>query len=133
MENRICKKCGQTKLLVEFANAGTINDVKYFRHLCIPCYSKSKHKRKESIRKAYYDYKKTLKCAKCGNDDYRVLEFDHLDKNDKSYNVGEGLKKGFGFESILQEIEKCQVLCANCHRIKTFEEGIGKRTRKVKS
>lgn len=52
-------------------------------------------------------------CVDCGNDDINVLEFDHV-RGCKSYNVGR-----FGtlrFETLLKEIAKCDVRCANCHR-----------------
>ena len=124
--NRKCKDCGNVLPIKEFASAGTINGVDYFRHKCVSCYSKSKSARKVVIRDQYYQLKKTLKCINCGNNDFRVLEFDHLDPNQKDFSVGEGLKLGYSFDRILNEIEKCQVLCANCHRIKTFEEGLGK-------
>lgn len=125
MDYRICKICGKEKPLEEFAGAGTLNGKKYFRYKCIPCYSKFKGVRKSSIRDQYYEIKKGLKCAECGNSDYRVLEFDHIDRSTKEFCIGAGMKMGYSLDRIQKEIEKCQVLCANCHRIKTFEEGIG--------
>lgn len=125
METRKCKACELVKSLDEFSKAGLINGVQYHRYLCIPCYSISKKPRKEKIREQYYEIKKNLKCEKCGNDDYRVLEFDHIDREAKSFNVSDAIRKGYALEKIKHEIEKCQVLCANCHRIKTWEENIG--------
>lgn len=125
MDYRICKICGEEKPLNEFARAGLIKGVVYFRYKCIPCYSKFKGIRKAAIRDKYYDLKKDLKCCQCGNTDFRVLEFDHKDRKEKSFSVAEGLKRGYSLAKLKSEIEKCQVLCANCHRIKTFEEGIG--------
>lgn len=122
---RTCKSCGSEKPLDQFASAGTVNGVEYRRWLCIPCYTKSKSARKEKLRDRYYDLKKTLKCVECGNDDFRVLEFDHLDETTKEFSVAEGMKLGYAFSRIEDEIKKCQVLCANCHRIKTYERGLG--------
>ena len=70
--------------------------------------------------KWYYDYKKTLKCEKCGFDKHpAALDFHHLDPSKKDFKVSkhkitcsEEKKK-----IILNEISKCIVLCANCHRI----------------
>ena len=59
-------------------------------------------------------------CVDCGNDDWRVLEFDHV-RGEKLYNVSQMTKSGYSFESLLQEIAKCEVRCANCHRIRTRE------------
>jgi hypothetical protein len=51
-------------------------------------------------------------------DDFRTLHFDHL--GDKDYNVSD--MPGLSKEKIMVEIAKCQVLCANCHAIKTYKE-----------
>lgn len=126
MEKRKCKLCGEEKILSEFASAGTISGKKYFRYKCIPCYSKFKNIRKSLIRKQYYEIKKGFKCCNCGNDDFRVLEFDHINRNKKELCISEAMGRGCSLEKIKKEIDKCQVLCANCHRIKTWEEGIGK-------
>jgi hypothetical protein len=47
-----------------------------------------------------------------------VLEFDHLEGEDKSFNIGQALSYR-NWQSILDEIEKCDVVCANCHRRRT--------------
>lgn len=49
-----------------------------------------------------------------------MLEFDHL--RDKKYDVSFLLHRGYGINTLLKEIEKCQVLCANHHRKKTIQE-----------
>jgi NAD-dependent SIR2 family protein deacetylase len=56
-------------------------------------------------------------CRPCrGEADPLVLEFDHI--KDKSFEIGAGLPDR-NWESILTEIEKCEVVCANCHRRRT--------------
>ena len=55
-------------------------------------------------------------CADCGETDAVVLEFDHL--RDKRFNIGAALPYR-NWKSILEEIEKCEVVCANCHRRRT--------------
>ena len=72
---------------------------------------KSRNKTAELIR----SIKKTKKC-KCGEDDYRCLDFHHRDPSTKICEVALMIKKGFSRKSILLEIEKCDVMCANCHR-----------------
>jgi hypothetical protein len=49
-----------------------------------------------------------------------VLEFDHL--ADKTFTISEGLRDR-NWESVLAEIAKCDVVCANCHRRRTAEPG----------
>ena len=63
------------------------------------------------------EYYQTHPCVICGEDDILVLEFDHL--GDKFLSVGEMVGRKFSVSKIKEEIEKCQVLCANCHRRKT--------------
>lgn len=64
------------------------------------------------------EYLKSKKCIDCGNNDIRVLEFDHKYRIDKKNNIGD-MRRHYGWKKILEEIEKCDVRCANCHRIKT--------------
>jgi hypothetical protein len=72
-------------------------------------------------------YKKTHPCVDCGNADYRVLDFDHLPEFQKAMHVSVAVANGWSLQKIQSEIDKCEVRCANCHRIKTWE-----RTREVK-
>jgi hypothetical protein len=55
-------------------------------------------------------------CVDCGETDPVVLEFDHL--RNKSFSIGAKLVQ-FAWKTILDEIEKCDVVCANCHRRRT--------------
>ena len=61
-------------------------------------------------------------CAHCGITDPRVLEFDHVDPNIKSVSIARAIADVWSWDKILQEIKKCQILCANCHKIKTSAE-----------
>ena len=58
-------------------------------------------------------------CVDCGETDPVVLDFDHL--RDKTKNVSALLKSTW--TRILREIEKCDVVCANCHRRRTASRG----------
>tara|TARA_B100001059_G_C17345016_1_gene337761 strand:- start:65 stop:385 length:321 start_codon:yes stop_codon:yes gene_type:complete len=60
-------------------------------------------------------------CVDCGEDDIRVLEFDHIDPSQKEFNISRGVADGRGLKSIKSEIEKCEVRCCNCHRIRTIK------------
>ena len=62
------------------------------------------------------EYFVTHPCVDCGETDPIVLEFDHL--RDKRFEISEALH-GRTWQSILDEIEKCEVVCANCHRRRT--------------
>ena len=118
METRVCKSCNCEKSLDEFANAGKVNGVEYKRHLCIPCYSKSKQPRKDRIREEYIEWKKTLKCNRCGYSDYRALQFHH--NGDKEANIADMYQRRVNLDKMKLEAKKCEVLCANCHQIEHY-------------
>ena len=59
-------------------------------------------------------------CADCGYDQHPVaLDFDHLPQHKKSFDISRSLT--IAWTRILAEIAKCDVVCANCHRIRTYE------------
>ena len=59
-------------------------------------------------------------CVDCGEADPLVLEFDHI--GDKRFSISAGFS-GRNWQSILDEMAKCDVVCANCHRRRTAERG----------
>lgn len=68
------------------------------------------------------EYFRTHPCVECGETDPTVLEFDHVDPREKTANVAELIKRRRGWRTILAEIEKCVVRCANCHRRRTAQQ-----------
>jgi hypothetical protein len=58
----------------------------------------------------------THPCTDCGETDPLVLEFDH--QGDKCFNVSAGVRDR-NWQAVLDEIAKCEVVCANCHRRRT--------------
>lgn len=75
-----------------------------------------------SLRKIYtflLEYFTEHPCLDCGETDPRVLEFDHINPAKKLANVSDLIHSGKSLKIIQEEIAKCQVLCANCHRRKT--------------
>lgn len=58
-------------------------------------------------------------CTDCGLDDLAVLEFDHVGV--KRFNVMTGVWLGYRRARIRDEMARCEVRCANCHRLRTAE------------
>ena len=69
-------------------------------------------------------------CADCDETDALVLEFDHL--RDKRFNINAALSYR-NWRSILDEIAKCEVVCANCHRRRTARRCGSLRSRLVEA
>lgn len=66
------------------------------------------------------EYLKTHPCTDCGETDLLVLQFDHLPEFEKSFDIGRAITGSTrSWESILVEIGKCEVVCANCHQRRT--------------
>lgn len=61
-------------------------------------------------------YLQDKSCEICGEGDPRVLDFDHLTPAEKSFGVARAITTGLNWALILNEIDKCRILCANCHR-----------------
>lgn len=60
--------------------------------------------------------KSKLKCETCGENFPYCLEFHHKDEKEKDGDISRMISDGYSIERIEKEIEKCIVLCANCHR-----------------
>lgn len=113
METKICSKCNQKKPLSDYHKNGFNNNGEQkYRGYCKDCANE--------IEKQRYREKKTFTeqfkccCAKCGDSRTWVLDFHHNNPDEKEFTIGK-LKKS-SFEIIKKEIDKCTVLCANCHR-----------------
>lgn len=66
-------------------------------------------------------YKSSLSCTKCGFNHVAALDFHHTDPTQKDGNIHKFVSNG-QFTKAYEEIKKCIVLCANCHRIHHHEE-----------
>ena len=49
-----------------------------------------------------------------------AMDFDHV-RGTKTANLAQMLTSGYGIETIKAEIAKCELVCANCHRIRTYK------------
>mgnify|MGYP000864034503 FL=1 len=73
----------------------------------------------EAVLKDISRKAREIPCADCGIQyPYYVMDFDHLDPSIKVANLASMVKQG-NKQALLDEIEKCEVVCANCHRIRT--------------
>ena len=60
-------------------------------------------------------------CVDCGESDPVILEFDHVDeKGEKAFEVARNFAER-RWQDVLDEMDKCEVVCANCHRKRTVQ------------
>jgi len=75
--------------------------------------------KKESRAKEYVrSILQSTPCTDCGENDIVVLEFDHREPSQKFKDISRLMKNGAG-NKLREEIAKCDVVCANCHRKRT--------------
>jgi hypothetical protein len=140
MKTKKCYTCGEMKSPTEFnKNKGKKDGL---NSICRECskersrkYYKentAEHKRavyetnlrhKERNKKWAYEYLLDHPCVDCGEEDPIVMEFDHLPEYEKKYEVAGMIINGYAIETIKKEIDKCDVVCANCHKRRTSKRG----------
>ena len=76
---------------------------------------------RERNKKFLNELKQNATCP-CGISDFRVMEFAHKDRSLKVGNLSDMANRPVSLNKLKEEVAKCDILCANCHRIQTFEE-----------
>lgn len=128
-----CSKCKQSKPLDDFNISSRAKDghQAYCRN-CSKVHGFTHYRapdgvRREKVRKVKADavarnvtfiveYLDSHPCVLCGTDENDVLQFDHVpDRGPKIAGVVSLAYQGYSIKRIQQEIDLCQVLCANCH------------------
>ena len=62
-------------------------------------------------------------CIRCGEKDIVCLDLHHRNPSEKSFTIGKRKAVGAGIQRLKDEIAKCDVVCANCHRKLHASEG----------
>ena len=137
---KTCNKCKETKSFSDF-NKNRCNKDGY-QDKCRKCDNERRRKyykdnkshprfrryakqRRITEKKWWIEYKSTLKCSKCPENHPGCLDFHHLDGTTKEFGIASRLGSTYKREGILEEIDKCIVLCSNCHRKLHWEEKHG--------
>jgi len=126
---KICSKCHLEKEETEFYHkTGSRTKLKARckscgRAACRQNYINNKPERKAKAlirqrrwKKWYQEKKGNLKCGKCGESFGACLEFHHRNPSKKEYSISTMIGRGWPFSKIEEEMDKCDILCANCHR-----------------
>lgn len=133
-----CRKCGKKKELTEFNFRDKVRGIR--QRLCRVCtrlstmsayYRKRdyylrmvhawKRQQGQKLMIFLFKYLREHGCVDCGIHDPLVLQFDHV-RGKKRASVGILARRGTSLSTLITEIEKCEVRCANCHSRKTARE-----------
>ena len=113
-KTKICSKC---KRELPIDNFYFHNKEKGQRKSqCKDCERQYKRRRKKEKLLEINSLKNKQGCAKCGEKRGYVLEFHHINPLIKNNSIAKIRVDDLKFSTIEQEIKKCIVLCANCHR-----------------
>ena len=118
---KICTSCNQDLPEEKFKFRGATGRQSHTRHaMCNKClyirYTRPNAAKKTDI---IQKYKLKKGCLDCGyNAHSEALEFDHKPGTEKLFNVGEKIG-ALSIDKVWDEIAKCEVVCANCHAIRT--------------
>ena len=129
----ICVRCGESKDPESFApRSGRTTRQSYCRD-CQRAYRRrhyednhEKYKAKAKVwseeqKRKFVEWLQTQVCMDCGIGDHRVLDLDHV-RGEKVMNVSAMIGRR-SEEALWEEVDKCEVVCANCHRLRTAERG----------
>jgi len=133
-EMKVCSTCSLEKAAGEFSRKGGALQSK-----CKSCQSayhrlyyqrnksrfiaknrRNKNRQRKRLRNILLEVKQRP-CQDCGGIFHPwVMEFDHREGMKKEAAVANLVSKGCTDARLLEEIEKCDVVCANCHRMRTY-------------
>lgn len=125
--NPVCRDCGlKTDDLSQYKRSYNKKEYSGYCNLCLRCaYIRNKDSIKSSGERRSKEKRdivlaaKSKPCADCGNTyPFYVMQFDHLPEFEKAFNVSKYYQKTV--QEIQQEIAKCEVVCSNCHAIRTY-------------
>jgi len=121
-----CNDCGIEKELEKFSKNQKIckscQNIRYKKRYKgnRENFLKKNNERRAKFKGILFDIKLELQCERCGESHIAVLDFHHSNPKDKSFAisdfVGNQQPNEKNIQLLKEEIEKCEVLCANCHR-----------------
>ncbi len=137
LETRRCGSCGEAKPIDDFTFRSRASGKRHTT--CKACQQRFKRTHYERNRHSYLrksaeqkkqaigrcrvrilQYLQKHSCVDCGENDPNVLEFDHIEGKRRS--ITQIVLDGVAWERIMEEITRCEVRCANCHRKKTARQ-----------
>lgn len=134
---KVCIKCETEKEFSEFGKVSKNKDgLNSMCKLCKRAYDNQFHHQRSEEKKAekyskqqerigavqkyVIEYMNGKTCEMCPENRLPALDFHH--HGDKEFNISNAIQQGYSLNKIQVEIEKCSILCANCHRVETAKQ-----------
>ena len=112
MNTKICTKCGKELPLTDFHWRNKAKGIK--RSECKYCHNDYMNQKNAQNREIVHSLKQNSCCAKCGEKRWYVLDYHHINPENKIKTVAK-LMVHSSTDTTLKEIDKCILLCKNCH------------------
>lgn len=138
LENKICKDCKELLSLALFSKDNSKADGLQSR--CKKCQAKRNRAYYEKNKRRHYENTKRQRrkvrqmltnekvksgCIYCGIKHPAVLDFHHKDPSTKLFTIAQySSQYHYPIATLMVEVRKCEVLCANCHRLLHYNERI---------
>ena len=106
-----CKDCGKARDKASYSRPERKKSV-----------AEHRDRNKETNKEYVFDFLKKNPCVDCGETNPIFLDFDHV-RGVKRKDISSALRRGWKLDTLIEEIQKCDVRCVKCHRVKTAKEG----------
>lgn len=110
--NSKCKECHRSYVKEHYKN----NKPKYLVRA-----KKHREKQKTKLKAIVKDYLLNHPCIDCGESRLPCLDFDHV-SGEKIRDISKMVHYGWAIQTLTEEMKKCEVRCANCHRMRHYNE-----------
>jgi hypothetical protein len=123
-----CPKCEKELLEDEFSKNKCKKDgLSTYCKFCTKSYRNASYQKKreyyiaknknykQNLIKDFREFRSNLSCMICGEDHPATLDFHHRDPKQKEFSIAK-ISRGYSKEKLKKELDKCDVLCSNCHR-----------------
>ena len=126
MKEYVCRECGKASGDLKVFSTRTTHGT---RRICVEC-DRARLRRRKAANAKFIASSKDKPCLDCGvSYPPYVMEYDHLDASVKVGNLSQ--MKSASRRAIIREIGKCDVVCANCHRERTYQRMIAGNSRRA--
>ena len=112
MITKVCTKCKRELPLTSFYSRGGGR----YRSECKECHCTYVKEKYQERKGKVNEFKSQEGCQKCGDKRSYVLDYHHIDPQTKEATIARITSNNNKMNDIQKEIEKCVILCANCHR-----------------